>query len=333
MTSLPTEHTRIGAETFLSVQNVVKYFPVSKEWFAKKREFVHAVDDVSFSIAEGESFGLAGESGCGKTTLARVVLGLVRPTAGAILFEGNNILELRKEELRRLRRNMQMVPQDPIGSLDPRQIVLDIVAEPIRTHLRMKRNDLEKRVLELLELVGLSSEHLRRYPHEFSGGQRQRIGIARALALRPRFVVLDEPTSSLDVSVQAQILNLLKELQSTFGLTYLFISHNMSVIRHMCAELAIMYLGKVVESGTDEDIFENAAHPYTIALLASIPKPSPTTKRQRQTILGEAPSPLRPPSGCRFRTRCPRAIVTCSNKEPQLVKIGAKHFVACHLVE
>lgn len=331
MTRPITEDTRSTADSCLSVQNLVKYFPIATGGLAKSREFVHAIDNVSFSIAAGGSFGLAGESGCGKTTLARVVLALIRPTAGTVIFEGKDVFELKKEELRRLRRNMQMVPQDPIGSLDPRQLVLDIVAEPIRTHTKTKKSEVEKRVLELLELVGLSSDHIRRYPHEFSGGQRQRIGIARALALNPSFVVLDEPTSSLDVSVQAQILNLLKELQSTFGLTYLFISHNLSVIRHMCTQLAIMYLGKIMESGADEDIFENAAHPYTIALLASIPKPSPSTKRQRQVILGEAPSPVRPPSGCRFRTRCPRAIEVCGTEEPQLVKIGARHFVACHL--
>lgn len=319
-------------EPLLGVEGLKKYFPVRHSFFGGIRGWIRAVDGVTFAIAEpGETFGLAGESGCGKTTLARVILRLLEPTAGRILFAGKDITLLGPAELRRTRRDMQIVFQDPYWSLNPRMSVGDIVAEPVRTHIGLKGTRLRARVGELLELVGLAPEHARRYPHEFSGGQRQRVGIARALALNPRFLILDEPTSSLDVSVQAQILNLLQELQEKLALTYLLISHDLGVIEHMCKNMAVMYLGKIVEAGPCPELFRNPAHPYTSALLAAVPVPDPSAKKEFVPLEGAVPSPLDPPAGCRFHTRCPKALPACGSEEPGLREAGGGRRVACHL--
>jgi len=276
--------------------------------------------------------GIVGESGCGKTTLGRCLLRLIEPTGGRILFEGVNLLSLRRREMRHRRRDMQMVFQNPFSSLNPRLNVFNLVSEPLRTHTNLRGKALVERVLELLALVGLKEEHLYRYPHEFSGGQCQRIAVARALALNPKLIVLDEPTSALDVSVQAQILNLLQELQREFGLTYLLISHDLSVVQHISDRIAVMYLGKIVELSTTEEVFGQAHHPYTIALLSSTPIPDPDARRKRIILEGGVPSPINPPPGCRFHPRCPKVNSICSRLEPELVDIGGGHLVACHRV-
>jgi len=291
------------------------------------------VDGLNFVIREGEMFGLVGESGCGKTTVGRTILQLIRPTDGKVFFEGVELSALKDDELIEKRRDMQMVFQNPILSLNPRMLVRDIVGEPLKAHLGLKREELDHRVWELLKKVGLKEEHLRRFPHEFSGGQCQRIGIARAIALNPKFLVLDEPTSALDVSVQAQILNLLFDLKEELGMTYLFISHDLSVIEHVSDRIAVMYLGKIVELGTTEQIFEDPLHPYTKALLAVIPIPDPTVKREEIILRGTVPSPENPPPGCRFHTRCPVVTDICKEEEPELREVGGGRFVACHLVK
>lgn len=278
-------------------------------------------------------FGLVGESGCGKTTVGRTILQLVRPTEGKIFFEGADLGALSDKELVKKRRHMQMVFQNPILSLNPRMLVRDIVGEPLKAHLGFKGEKLDGRVLELLEMVGLKKEHLRRFPHEFSGGQCQRIGIARAIALTPKFLVLDEPTSALDVSVQAQILNLLAELKEELGMTYLFISHDLSVIEHVSDRIGVMYLGKIVELGTTEQIFENSLHPYSQALLAAIPIPDPTIKREEIILAGTVPSPKDPPPGCYFHTRCPFVMEVCKEVEPELKEVETGRVVACHLMD
>lgn len=317
--------------SLLEVRDLAKYFAQGKGFFGLRTRPVQAVDGVNLSVKRQESLGLVGESGCGKTTLGRCILRLIEPTSGQVLFEGVNILTLGPTEMRRLWRNMQMIFQNPFSSLNPRLNVLKLVSEPLRTHTDLRGDALSSRVVELLERVGLSREHLSRYPHEFSGGQLQRIAVARALALNPKLLILDEPTSALDVSVQAQILNLLQELQREFNLTYLFISHNLSVVQHVSDRIAVMYLGKVVELSTSETIFGGALHPYTEALLSSTPIPDPDVKKKRIVLEGGVPSSINPPPGCRFHPRCPKVMPLCSQVEPELIDMGNGHLVACHI--
>lgn len=317
----------------LEVRGLKKYFPVRRTWWGRATSWLHAVDGVDLRMdAPGTTLGIAGESGCGKTTLGRVILRLLPATAGEIYFQGQDIVKLDDQALRRLRRDMQIVFQDPYSALDPRLTVRDIVAEPLRTHLRMDGKKLDDRVLALLREVGLDAGHLHRFPHEFSGGQRQRIVIARALALNPKFLVLDEPTSALDVSVQAQILNLLKELQARLGLSYLLISHDLSVVEHMSNEVAIMYLGKIVERGPAPEILSHPLHPYAQALLSAVPVPDPGQRGQEIILEGTVPSAVNPPAGCRFHPRCPFRMPVCQEQEPALADAGGGHWAACHLV-
>jgi len=316
----------------LEVKGLVKLFPIRSGLLMKTRDVVHAVDGIDFHIKKGKTLGLVGESGCGKTTVGRCILRLIEPTAGEIYFEGTDVTKLGKKELRKLRCDMQMVFQDPYSSLNPRISVKSILNEPLVIHKLVSKDDLEERVLKLLETVGLNVDHLNRYPHEFSGGQKQRIGIARALALNPKFLVLDEPTSALDVSVQAQILNLLRELQKRFELTYLFISHDLSVIKHMSTHIAVMYVGRIMEAGIAEDIFRNPEHPYTQALFSAILEPGLDAKRERIILQGDIPSPVDPPKGCRFHTRCQFVRPTCKEREPETVYIGKDHLINCHLM-
>ncbi|MCX7845527.1 MAG: ABC transporter ATP-binding protein [Dictyoglomaceae bacterium] len=322
-------------ENLIEVRNLKKYFPIKRGIvFSRHVGDVKAVDDVSFSIRRGETVGLVGESGCGKSTVARVIIRLLEPTDGEIIFEGNDITKLPQNELRKLRRDMQIIFQDPYSALNPRMTVSEIIGEPLEVH-KVVNNSKEKqeRIQELLELVGLAPYHANRYPHEFSGGQRQRIGIARALALNPKFIVADEPTSALDVSVRAQIINLMQDLQKELGLTYLFISHDLSVIRHICDRILVMYLGKLVEIAQNEELYNSPLHPYTQALLSAVPIPDPEVaeKRKKVILLGDVPSPVNPPSGCRFHPRCPYVMDICSKVEPQLKEVRMKHFTACHL--
>ena len=318
-------------DTILKIEKLRKYFPIKKGLFTFSKDYVKAVDDVDIYIRHGETFGLVGESGCGKTTLGRVAIQLIPATSGTIYFMGENLTELNKSELRRIRPHMQIVFQDPSSSLNPRMTVKQIVGEPLLINKKLKGEALNKKVLELLYTVGLNEQHLYRYPHEFSGGQKQRIGIARALALNPDFIVLDEPTSALDVSVQAQILNLLKDLQNKFGLTYLFITHDLSVIHYISNRVAIMYAGKIVEVSKTKELFEKQLHPYTEALLSAIPIPDPKVKKKLKPLKGEVPSLINPPSGCRFHPRCTKRMPICSKLEPELREIEEQHFVACHL--
>ncbi len=309
-------------EALVQATNLVKHFVVPGG-------VVHAVDGVSFSIAPGKTTGLVGESGCGKTTVGRTMLKLIRPTSGELYFEGQNIFKLRARELQALRRKMSIVFQDPYSSLNPRMKIKDIVAEPLKTHTKLRGLALRERVLELLDQVGLTRQHLMRYPHEFSGGQRQRIAIARALALEPNFIIFDEPTSALDVSVQAQVLNLISDLQRQRGLTYLFISHNLSVVEHIADQVMIMYLGKIVETGATGDIFGQPLHPYTQALLSAIPTVDPDQVDEIIALEGDIPSPINPPSGCRFHTRCPRVIPVCRETTPEFAEVSPGRWVAC----
>ncbi len=317
-------------DVLIKVRNLKKYFPTGGLLFG--RLWVKAVDGISFEIRRGETLGLVGESGCGKTTTGRLLLKLIKPTSGEIYFNGKNILKLRGRALKQFRREANIVFQDPYTSLDPRMTVFNIIMEPLRIH-GIHVPDPEEFVIKLLYEVGLNETHLYRYPHEFSGGQRQRIAIARILALRPKFIVLDEPTSALDVSVQAQILNLLKDLQRKYNLTYLFISHNLGVVKYMSNRIAVMYLGKIVELASARELFENPLHPYTKALFSSIPIPDPeiAKKRTRMKIVGEPPSPINPPPGCRFHPRCPYASDVCRTKEPPFVEVGRDHYVSCWL--
>ncbi len=297
------------------------------------RSVVHAVSNISFSVDSGQTFGLVGESGSGKTTAGRCVLRLIEPSAGSVRFNGQELVGMSKGQLRDLRRELQIVFQDPQASLDPRLTVGSAISEPLR--IQKIKGDNADRVAELLELVGLSPDHSRRFPHEFSGGQRQRIGIARALALNPKFIVLDEPVSALDVSIQAGVINLLQDLQQQLGLSYLFIAHDLSVVRHISDKIAVMYLGKIVEVGDAEDVYLRSAHPYTQALLSAVPEPDPEFERTRERVVleGEVPSPINPPSGCRFRTRCPKAEDLCAIEEPELIDRGQGHPVACHFAD
>ena len=321
------------AKILLDVQHLKKYFPVRSGLLQRVVAWVKAVDDVSFHIYEGESFGLVGESGCGKTTVGRTLLHLISPTDGKVFFDGQDIFQLSDSDLMDLRRNMQIIFQDPFSSLDPRMPVGESIAEGLKIHTDMSGQERYNNVVEMLARVGMRADHARRYPHEFSGGQRQRIGIARALALRPKLIVCDEPVSALDVSIQAQVLNILKELQRDFGLTYLFIAHNLSVVEHFSDRVGVMYLGRMVEVATRDDLFADPLHPYTQALMSAIPVPDPTASRQRILLEGDVPSPLNPPSGCRFHTRCPLAFDKCSQEEPQLKDYGVEHFAACWLLE
>lgn len=322
-------------DMILEVKNLKKYFHLKGGFFGKNKRDVKAVDDLSFSIRRGETFGLVGESGCGKSTTGRTLIRLYDVTEGDVIFKGRNISQLKEKELGFLRKDMQMIFQDPYASLNTRMTVGDIIGEPIDIHKLATGNKRQERIYELLERVGLSREHAGRYPHEFSGGQRQRIGIARALAVNPEFIICDEPISALDVSIQAQVINMLEDLQNEFGLTYLFIAHDLSMVKHISDRIGVMYLGKMVELAGSDELHDRPMHPYTQALLSSIPIPDPDLNAQmkREILEGDVPSPLNPPSGCRFRTRCRYAKELCSEKEPLLEEHGEGHMVACHFAE
>lgn len=319
-------------ENILEVKSLKMHFPIRGGVFGRAVGYVYAVDGVDFAVQAGETMGLVGESGCGKTTVGRCILRLTEPTDGDVIFEGKNIMDLKPNEMTKTRAKMQIVFQDPYASLNPRWTIKDIVGESLLLNKIASGETLRRKVLDLLTLVGLSEDHMNRFPHEFSGGQRQRIGVARALASTPDFIVLDEPTSSLDVSVQAQTLNLLKTLQANLKLTYLFISHNLSVIKHVSDRIAVMYVGKIAEVGRRDELFKKQLHPYTQALFMAIPIPDPTYQRRRVVLKGDVPSPANPPAGCRFHPRCPIAIEKCSREEPELLEYGSSgHMAACHL--
>ena len=321
--------------TLVEAKDLFKYFPIHAGLMSRHVADVRAVDGVSFDIRQGETLGLVGESGSGKTTIGRLLLRLLPATRGEIRFEGQDVLAMNRGDIRRLRRSMQIIFQDPFASLNPRMTVGDIIAEPLEIHGITKGKETGRRVQELLQLVGLQPYHANRYPHEFSGGQRQRVGVARALAVNPKFIVCDEPVSALDVSIQAQVINLLEDLQEKFGLTYLFIAHDLSVVRHISSRVAVMYVGKIVELADREALYQNPLHPYTQALLSAIPIPDPVLEKRRKRVVltGDIPSPVNPPSGCRFHTRCPIAFDRCVTEEPPLREYAPGHFAACHWVE
>lgn len=324
-----------NGKVLLQVEHLVKYFPISKGIiFRRQVGAVHAVDDISFVVHEGETLGLVGESGCGKSTTGRTILQLYRPTSGKVLFEGIDLVGIKGEELRKKRRQMQMIFQDPYASLNPRLTVGEIIGEPMIIHKMGQGKEIDERVEQLLTLVGLNPAFANRYPHEFSGGQRQRIGVARALCLQPSLIICDEPISALDVSIQAQVVNLLEDLQEQLNLTYLFIAHDLSMVRHISNRVAVMYLGIIVEMAARNELYAKPLHPYTQALLSAVPVPDPVLEEKRKRIIleGDVPSPINPPSGCRFRTRCPLAVQICSEQRPEFREVSSGHFVACHLV-
>ncbi|MEE8303171.1 MAG: dipeptide ABC transporter ATP-binding protein [Candidatus Tectomicrobia bacterium] len=321
----------MAEESLLEVKDLKKHFPIKGGVFSKTVGYVYAVDGISFTVHKGETLGLVGESGCGKSTTGRTLLRLIEPTSGEIHFEGQNITEIEKGEMRSLRREMQIIFQDPYASLNPRMTVGSIIGEPLEIHKIAKGGEKQERVAALLEKVGLRPEDTRKYPHEFSGGQRQRIGIARALALNPKLIVCDEPVSALDVSIQAQVINLLEDLQEEFDLSYLFIAHNLNVVEHISNRVAVMYLGKIVELATDRELYTNPQHPYTEALLSAVPVPDPTAEKKRVILQGDVPSPINPPSGCHFHTRCPYKEQICEEVAPEFKDLGGGHWVSCHL--
>jgi len=322
-------------ETLLRVDNLVKHFPIYQGVIRRQVGAVHAVDGVSFDIYKGETLGLVGESGCGKSTTGRTILRLYKPTDGHVYYDGTDLASLSEREMRQMRRKLQIIFQDPYASLNPRMTVADIVGEPLVVHKVASGKEVQERVQELLKLVGLNPAFADRYPHEFSGGQRQRIGVARALALQPDLIICDEPVSALDVSIQAQVINLLEDLQEQFGLTYLFIAHDLSVVRHISDRVAVMYLGVIMEMAERNELYDHPLHPYSQALLSAVPIPDPVAEERRQRVIleGDVPSPVNPPSGCRFRTRCPIAEAICTEQKPEWREVKPGHFVACHLVE
>ncbi|MCD6237967.1 MAG: ABC transporter ATP-binding protein [Thermotogae bacterium] len=321
------------AKPILQVRHLVKYFPIKKGVFRRTVGWVRAVDDVSFDVYEGETLGLVGESGCGKTTTALTILRLEEPTRGQVIFDGKDITKLKRRDMRKMRKGMQIIFQDPYSSLDPRMKVKDIIAEGMLTHNMLNGRNVYKRVGELLERVGIPADYMNRFPHEFSGGQRQRVGIARALALEPKIIMCDEAVSALDVSIRSQIINLLKDLQNEFKFTYLFIAHDLSVIKYISDRVAVMYVGKIVELADKKAFFDDPLHPYTQALISAVPVPNPDYKKKRIVLQGDVPSPANPPKGCRFHPRCFKAMDICSKVEPELVEVKPGHFVACHLYD
>ncbi|RDU35649.1 peptide ABC transporter substrate-binding protein [Neobacillus piezotolerans] len=324
-------NTGAGKENLLEIRNLKTYYPVKGGFFKRTVGNVKAVDDVSFEIKKGETLGLVGESGCGKSTAGRTILRLLKPTDGKIIFDGKDITNVSGKTLREIRKDLQMVFQDPYASLNPMQMVGDIIAEPIYNYTNKPKEELKKEVMDLLEKVGLPEDAYYKYAHEFSGGQRQRVGIARALALRPKLIIADEPVSALDVSVQSQVLNLLKDLQEEFDLTFLFIAHDLSVVKHMSDRIGVMYLGNMVEIADKDSLYAEPLHPYTQALISAIPSPDPRNKKERIILTGDVPSPLNPPSGCPFHPRCPMAMEQCSVTKPELKEVKPSHRVACHL--
>lgn len=319
------------SEPLLQVEHLKKYYPIERKWFGKQGAVVKAVDDISFSVMQGETFGLVGESGCGKSTTGRALLRLIEPTGGQVRFDGSELTALSAKELRMKRRDMQIVFQDPFSSLDPRHTVQRILEEPLIVHGIGDRQERQRMIRELTDVVGLAQSHLQRYPHQFSGGQRQRIGIARALSLRPKLIVADEPVSALDVSIQSQVINLLQDLQEEFGLTYLFIAHDLSVVKHISDRIAVMYLGRIVEIAEKDKLYSAPRHPYTQALLSAVPEPDPDMRQARILLQGEVPSPADAPVGCAFHTRCPKVMDICRAHRPELAETGEGHLAACHL--
>jgi oligopeptide transport system ATP-binding protein len=331
MSESADSRTDTRRDVLLDVKGLRKYYPVKKGIWKRTVGYVKAVDGVDFTIHRGETFGLVGESGCGKTTIGKSILRLTEATDGQVLFDGKDILKLSKEELRQERRHMQIIFQDPYGSLNPRMTAGELIGEPMIKHRTAVGKENERRVKELMEICDLNPRHFKRYPHEFSGGQRQRLGVARALSLNPKLIVCDEPVSALDVSIQSQILNLLEDLQKQFGIAFLFIAHGMAVVKHISSRVGVMYLGKIVEVAETDQIFDGCRHPYTRALMSAIPIPEVTGKRERTILQGEVPNPLNPPSGCRFHPRCPMVMDICKKQEPELKGITPDHWVACHL--
>ena len=323
----------MAGEVILKVNNLKKYFPIKAGVIQKTVGYVKAVDGISFEIKKGETLGIVGESGCGKSTAGRTILRLLEKTEGEVDFKGIKLHDLKKEELRKLRPQMQIIFQDPYSSLNPRMTVGEIIGEALVQHNMATKSDVTDKVLEVIKICGLASYHIRRYPHEFSGGQRQRIGIARALVLNPEFIVADEPVSALDVSIQSQIINLLMQSQEDFGFSYMFISHDLSVVKHISHRVGVMYLGSLVELAPKGELYDNPLHPYTKALLSAVPVPDPTFKRNRILLKGDIPSPANPPKGCKFHTRCPYAMDVCKKDIPEYKNVGNEHFVACHLIK